>query len=444
MSEIECCPTCGTTLLADSPQGLCPVCLLTVGVGGDDTILLRSARADEVEPDVASGGLEDFGDYELLGVIARGGMGVVYRAWQKSLKRVVALKMLSSGRFASPDDVRRFRLEAEIVATLDHPNVVPIYEVGQHQGRHYFSMRLVDGGSLAQRVDDFRNAPRAVAILVAKVARAVDYAHRRALLHRDLKPANILLDESGEPHVTDFGLAKRMEAGSGLTHLGMVVGTPSYVAPEQASGRPEAVTTAVNVYGLGAILYELLTGRPPFVGETILETLRRVQECDPVSPRALDPRVNPELATIALKCLEKEPSRRYSSAEAMAVDLGNWLAGLPIEAKPVTAWGRARKWARRQPGIVALIASIAVVTTLGAGGIVWQWYRAGPRSANRSRPAAGRRSSGPRPADSPRNSPWTRVSCCSPTARRPGACSGPSAASAWPPPRTSICNGSSA
>jgi eukaryotic-like serine/threonine-protein kinase len=378
MAKTECCPNCGTRLPDDAPQGLCPACLLAIGFVNEGSTVERVGRESELDSDIDlnPGGLEDFGDYELIGLIARGGMGVVYRGWQKSLKRPVALKLMSSGRFATLDDVRRFRLEAEIVATLDHPNVVPIYEVGQHQGRHYFSMKLVEGGSLAQRVEGFRDDPRAAALLVAKVARAVDYAHRRALLHRDLKPANILVDERSEPHVTDFGLAKRMEASSGLTHLGLAMGTPSYMAPEQATGRPEAVTTAVDIYGLGAILYEVLTGRPPFVGETVLETLRQVQEQEPIPPRTLDPRIDPDLETIALKCLEKEPVRRYVSAEAVAVDLERWLSGLPIEARPVTAWGRARKWARRRPGTAALLAAIMAITALGLGGIIWQWHRA--------------------------------------------------------------------
>jgi len=378
MAKTECCPNCGTRLPDDAPQGLCPACLLAIGFVNEGSTVERVGRESELDSDLDlnPGGLEDFGDYELIGLIARGGMGVVYRGWQKSLKRPVALKLMSSGRFATLDDVRRFRLEAEIVATLDHPNVVPIYEVGQHQGRHYFSMRLVEGGSLAQRVEGFRDDPRAAALLVAKVARAVDYAHRRALLHRDLKPANILVDERSEPHVTDFGLAKRMEASSGLTHLGLAMGTPSYMSPEQATGRPEAVTTAVDIYGLGAILYEVLTGRPPFVGETVLETLRQVQEQEPIPPRTLDPGIDPDLETIALKCLEKEPVRRYVSAEAVAVDLERWLSGLPIEARPVTAWGRARKWARRRPGTAALLAAIMAITALGLGGIIWQWHRA--------------------------------------------------------------------
>jgi WD40 repeat protein len=376
MTRTECCPACGRRLPEDARPGLCPACLLTVALGGAGSTDEHIGRTAEVDLDPSSEGLGHFGDYELLGVIARGGMGVVYRGWQKSLKRDVALKMMFDGRFATVDDVRRFRLEAEIVATLDHPNIVPIYEVGQHQGRHYFSMRLIGGGSLAQRVDAFRADPRGAALLVAKVARAVQFAHRRALLHRDLKPANILIDEWGEPQVTDFGLAKRMAVSSGLTHLGPVMGTPSYMAPEQATGRPEAVTTAVDIYGLGAILYELLTGRPPFGAETVLETLRQVQEREPIWPDAFNPRVDADLQSITLKCLAKEPGRRYASAEAVAADIDRWLAGVPIEARPVTTWGRVRKWARRRPATAALFASIVAVTALGLAGIIWQWRRA--------------------------------------------------------------------
>jgi WD40 repeat protein/tRNA A-37 threonylcarbamoyl transferase component Bud32 len=319
-----------------------------------------------------------FGDYELLEEIARGGMGVVYKARQVSLNRPVALKMILAGQLASEQEIKRFYTEAEAAANLSHANIVPIYEIGEHEGRHYFSMKLVEGVSLAHGIADFglRNADfRPAARLMVKVARAVHYAHQRGILHRDLKPANILLDGQGEPHVTDFGLAKRIEGQSELTASGTVMGTPNYMAPEQASGRSHEITTVADVFSLGAIFYHLLTGQPPFRAETPLETMRKVVDQEPERPGSINQRVDRDLETICLKCLEKDLNLRYGSAEALAEDLERWLRYEPVQARPSFIWRRALKWVRRKPAIAALLAAILLVVGFGAVGIFRQWVR---------------------------------------------------------------------
>ena len=276
-----------------------------------------------------------FGDYELIDEIARGGMGVVYRAKQTSLNRIVAIKMILAGHLASDDDVKRFRTEAEAAGQLKHPGIVPVHEVGVHEGHHYFSMDYIEGHSLTEIVRENPLAGRKAAEYVRSIADAVQYAHLQGTLHRDLKPSNILIDGDDQIHVTDFGLAVRVEGDSELTRTGQILGTPAYMPREQAQSKRGLIGPASDVYALGAILYELLTGRPPFRSETAIETLKLVIEAEPVSPRLLNPKVPRDLETICLKCLQKEPHKRYLTAEDLAEELRRFLEGEPIKARPV-------------------------------------------------------------------------------------------------------------
>ncbi len=306
-----------------------------------------------------------FGDYQLLAEIARGGMGVIYKARQLSLDRLVAVKMILSGQLASAIEVERFYLEAQAAAQLKHPQIVPIIEVGQSEGQRYYSMAFVDGVSLASRLAAGSLAPRDAAELLLVVAEAVHYAHEHGLIHRDLKPSNILLDADGSPHVTDFGLAKRVSANSDLTTTGQIIGTPSFMPPEQATGKMELISPASDVYSLGAVLYALLTGRPPFQAATPIATLKQVLEREPAPPRLLDPMVPRDLQTIALKCLEKNPTKRYESARALADELRRFLSGVPILARPAGGAERLWRWTRRQPIVAALLAIVLASLTGG-------------------------------------------------------------------------------
>ncbi len=314
-----------------------------------------------------------FGDYELLEEIARGGMGVVYKARQINLNRIVALKMILAGQLASEEDVKRFYTEAEAAANLDHPCIVPIYEVGQHQGQHYFSMGFIDGESLAARVASGPLPPKEAAELLVHIAEAIQYAHDHDVIHRDLKPANILLDKNGQPRVTDFGLAKQMKSDSNLTGTGQILGTPSYMAPEQAGGKVNEVGPLADVYALGAILYCLMTGRPPFQAANPLDTLMQVLDKEPIPPRQLNPTLPMDLETICLKCLNKEPLQRYASAQHLVDELARFLDGRPIIARPTNWFEHAKKWAKRHPAVTSLSTAVAASVLIGLIAVTWQW-----------------------------------------------------------------------
>jgi TolB-like protein/Flp pilus assembly protein TadD len=363
---------------SDATREICPACLLETGLFDEEPV------AGVVDPGSADGAprhdrkkatptakiLGDFGDYELLEEIGRGGQAVVYRAHQKSLNRIVALKVIGFGPWTTERHLKRFRREAEAAASLDHPAIVPIYEVGKREGQCYFSMKFVEGGQLDEVV---RRAPmsiRQAAELVAKVARTVHYAHEHGILHRDIKPGNILLDQNGEPHLTDFGLARLVEAESTVTATLDVLGTPSYMAPEQASGGTTKVSKATDVYGLGAVLYHLLTGHPPFAGGTTYETIKLLLETEPRQPRQLNPKVDRELSTICVKCLEKDPRRRYSTALALAEDLEHWLKHEPIRAHRTGIFTHGRKWVRRNRSTTILVTMLFALA-IGLSVTVW-------------------------------------------------------------------------
>src|SRR5215471_1970771 len=383
---IRICRKCGAKIFSDAPEGLCGRCVLKAALGnfvdapvagaegGSASPKTMNAFGERVPPDRSATAAEllgELGDYELLEEIGRGGQGVVFRARQKSLNRTVALKVVRLGQWASKAHLKRFRLEAEAAAKLEHPGIVPIHEVGERDGSFYFSMKFVEGGQLDEVVRRTPISIRQAAGLIAKVARTVHYAHEHGILHRDIKPGNILLDKEGEPHLTDFGLARLVESESTVTRTVEVLGTPSYMAPEQAAGNNAKLTRATDVYGLGAVLYQLLTAHPPFAGGTTYETIKLLLESEPRQPRLWNPKVDRDLSTICLKCLEKDPTRRYVSALALATDLERWLRHEPILARRTGVIGRGKKWLQRNPTAAGIaVLSLALIAAVGV--IVWK------------------------------------------------------------------------
>ncbi len=347
--------------------------------------------------------------YAILGELGRGGMGVVYRARQESLGRDVALKIVLAGAHAGWSERSRFRVEAETAARLKHPNVVSIYEVGEQEGLPYLALEFVDGGSLAKALVESPLSPAKAAAMAETLARAMEHVHQNGIVHRDLKPANVLMTAEGVPKITDFGLAKWLDVPSGHSQSGAILGTPSYMAPEQARGEGKRVGPATDVYALGSILYETVTGRPPFRGATPQETVQQLLTQDPVPPSRLQPQVPRDLETICLKCLEKEPGRRYSAAGALADDLRRFQAGEPIQARPTPRWERVAKWTRRRPGAAAVVglsgaAAVAFLAVILAYNTRLRRERAA-RMPRRNRPSSPR--SRLRPTSAWPSTPWT-------------------------------------
>src|SRR5438128_940597 len=362
------CPQCGSA--SRVRRSLCLSCLLSQGL---DTDSYDGESLEDVLGEIkVSDAHWRVGNYQILEEIGRGGMGVIYRARQRHSRRIVALKRILSYHADSQETLVRFRREAEAAAKLDHPNVLPIYEVGENEdGLPSFSMKFAAGGSLHEAAPALHREPRRIVALMAKVARAVDYAHAQGILHRDLKPANILLDGRGEPLVSDFGLAKWLDATSELTQTLAIFGTPGYIALEQASGSAGKITPAADVYSLGAILFHLFTGRPPFLGEHALAVIQQAAEKPAPKLRSLAPSLDRDLETICAKCLEREPNARYRSAGDLAEDLERWLAGRHIIARPVSAPARALRWSRRNP-VAAGMAALLVILGTSVVALIWK------------------------------------------------------------------------
>src|SRR5437870_9674791 len=397
---IRVCRKCGAKIFSDAPRGLSTACALETALGifadpvaAGDLSAVASAKADgggsaenvqtnnaHASPDSKTTThiakvLGELGDYELLEEIGRGGQGVVFRARQKSLNRTVALKIIGLGQWASKAHVKRFRREAEAAASLDHPSIVPIYEVGERDGSCYFSMKFVEGGQLDEVSRRTPMSIRHAAELIAKVARTVHYAHEHGILHRDIKPGNILLDDKGEPHLTDFGLARLVETESTMTRTLEVLGTPSYMAPEQAAGNNTQLTGATDVYGLGAVFYQLLTGQPPFAGGTTYETIKLLLDTEPRQPRLLNPKIDRDLSTICLKCLEKEPAKRYASAQLLAEDIERFLRDEPIRSRRSSRLEHLWLWCKRKPLVASLTAALILVVAIGLASALWELRR---------------------------------------------------------------------
>jgi serine/threonine protein kinase/tetratricopeptide (TPR) repeat protein len=383
-SVIRVCRKCGAKISSDAPEGLCTGCVLETALEiSPDTVTGRVGGTNDLSHDEANDRprakiatqvaktLGELGDYELLEEVGRGGQGIVFRARQKSLNRTVAVKVIGLGQWATQANLKRFRLEAEAAASLDHPCIVPIYDVGERDGQCYFSMKFVEGGQLDEVVSRTPIFIHRAAELIAKVARTVHYAHEHGILHRDIKPGNILLDAKGEPQLTDFGLARLVESESTVTRTLEVLGTPSYMSPEQAAGNNATLTRATDVYGLGAVLYQLLTDHPPFAGGTTYETIKLLLETEPRQPRLWNPKIDRDLSTICVKCLEKDTGRRYSSALALAEDLERWLKHEPIRARRTGVLTRGRKWVRRNP-TTAVLTALLVALVAAVSAIIWK------------------------------------------------------------------------